>query len=97
MSADPPVVPRVDPEVERSRETAARLMEAFARKLRGNRTVRNAAERVGHAAHYMQNHSRKEIAARIESYARRKPIAALSIAAALGFVAGRALGRRIFR
>ncbi|HLI86754.1 MAG TPA: hypothetical protein VKV17_22805 [Bryobacteraceae bacterium] len=97
MSANPPAVPRVDPEVERSRETAARLLDAFARKLRRNRVVRDAAGRVGRAAHYVQAYSWKEMTAGIEKYARRNPVAAISLAGALGFVVGRALGRKIFR
>jgi ElaB/YqjD/DUF883 family membrane-anchored ribosome-binding protein len=97
MPADPPALPRVDPEVEHSRETAARLMEAFARKLYRNSVTRKAANGVERAAQYVQAHSWEEMAAGIESFARRKPLAALSIAAAVGFVVGRALGRKMFR
>lgn len=97
MAADSPVLPRVDPEVERSRETAARLMEAFARKLRRHRAMRNAANGVERAAHYVQAYSWEEVSAGIERFAMQKPVAALSIAAAVGFVVGSALGRKIFR
>jgi ElaB/YqjD/DUF883 family membrane-anchored ribosome-binding protein len=97
MPADPYALPRVDPEVEHSRETAARLMDAFARKLRRNPAMRNAANKVERAAHYVQIHSWEEMAAEVERFARRKPVAALSVAAALGFVVGRVLGRKIFR
>jgi ElaB/YqjD/DUF883 family membrane-anchored ribosome-binding protein len=97
MAADSPVLPRVDPEVERSRETAARLLEAFARKLRRHRAMQNAATGMERAAHYVQAYSWEEMAAGIERFAMQKPVAALSVAAAVGFVLGSVLGRKIFR
>ena len=97
MSAEPPALPRLNPEVERSRESAARLLDAFARKLRRIRALDNAASGVERAAHYVQSHSLKDLAAAMERFARRRPAAALSIAIAAGFVAGRALGKRAFR
>ena len=97
MQADPYALPRIDPEVEHSRETAARLMEAFARKLRRNTAMRDAVNRVERAAHYVHAYSWEEMAAGVERFARRKPMAALSVAAAVGFVAGSALGRKMFR
>jgi ElaB/YqjD/DUF883 family membrane-anchored ribosome-binding protein len=87
----------VDPEVERSRETAARLLEAFAQKLRRHRATRNAASGMERAAHYVQAYTWEEMAAGIERFAIQKPVAALSIAAAVGFVVGSVLGRKIFR
>jgi ElaB/YqjD/DUF883 family membrane-anchored ribosome-binding protein len=91
------VLPRVDPEVERSRETAARLLEAFAQKLRRHRATRNAASGMERAAHYVQAYTWEEMAAGIERFAIQKPVAALSIAAAVGFAVGSVLGRKIFR
>jgi ElaB/YqjD/DUF883 family membrane-anchored ribosome-binding protein len=97
MAADSPVLPRVDPEVERSRETAARLLETFAQKLRRHRATRNAASGMERAAHYVQAYTWEEMAAGIERFAIEKPVAALSIAAAIGFVVGSVIGRKTFR
>ncbi|MBV8729002.1 MAG: hypothetical protein JO336_04260 [Acidobacteriia bacterium] len=91
MSADPPALPRVDPEVEHSRESAARLLDAFARKLRLNWA--DSVERLRPARSPTVN----DIAAGIQNFVRNQPAAALSIGVAAGFLAGRVLARRVLR
>lgn len=81
-------------ELDQSRESAARLLDNFARKIGGNYAVRKTAHSVNRAAHYVQEHSMKDVAAELERLVRQRP--AYSIAAALlaGFLVGRALRSR---
>lgn len=81
-------------EVERSRESAARLLDSLAQKLGGSHAVRSAASGVQRAAHYVQAHSVKDVATGIERAARRRPGAAIAIAVVAGFLVGRALRSR---
>jgi ElaB/YqjD/DUF883 family membrane-anchored ribosome-binding protein len=81
-------------EVERSRESAARLLENLAQKVGGSRAVRTAASGVQRAAHYVQAHGVKDVATGIERVVRRRPAAAIAIAVAAGFLIGRALRSR---
>jgi ElaB/YqjD/DUF883 family membrane-anchored ribosome-binding protein len=90
-------------EIERQRQSSARLLDNFAAKLgavasRGGRTaggaVRYAADNVQRAAHYVQGDSLKETAREIERFIRRRPAPSLIVAAAAGFLLGRALGSR---
>ena len=93
MSADPPALPRVDPEVEHSRESAARLLDTFARKLRLNWAIADSVERL----HPPRSPTLNDIATRIQNFVRKQPAAALSIGVAAGFLAGRVLARRVLR
>jgi ElaB/YqjD/DUF883 family membrane-anchored ribosome-binding protein len=78
-------------EVERSRESAARLMENLARKLGGNRTVRKAADS---AARFVQDPRWNNMAAEIDRTVRRRPGAAILVAVVVGFVVGRLIRSR---
>src|SRR4051794_26160254 len=60
-------------EMEKSRESAARLLETLAQKIGGARAVRSAASGVQRAAHYVQAHSVKDVASGIERTVRRRP------------------------
>jgi ElaB/YqjD/DUF883 family membrane-anchored ribosome-binding protein len=74
-------------EVERSRESAARLLETLAQKIGSARAVRTAA-------HYVQTHSAQDVAFEIERAIRRSPAPAIAIAIVAGFLTGRALRSR---
>ena len=74
-------------EVERSRESAARLLESLAEKIGSARAVRTAA-------HYVQTHSVQDVAFEVERAIRRRPAPAIAIAVLAGFLAGRALRSR---
>ena len=81
-------------EVERSRESAARLMETLAQKIGSARAVRTAASGVQRAAQYVQAHSVRDVAAEVGRAMRSRPAASIAIAAAAGFIIGRALRPR---
>jgi len=81
-------------EVERSRESAARLLENLAQKVGSNRAVRTATASVQRAAHYVQAHSVKDVANGLERAVRSRPTASIAIAAVAGFLIGRALRSR---
>ncbi len=82
-------------ELDQSRETAARLMESLARKLGStNRAMRNAAGGVHKAAHYVQAHSAKDMAAELERLVRQRPAYSIAAAVVAGFLVGRALRSR---
>jgi hypothetical protein len=81
-------------EVERSRESAARLLDTLAQKVGANRAIHSAACGVQRAAHYVQGHSVKDVATGIERAARSRPGAALALAVIAGYLAGRALRSR---
>ena len=81
-------------EVEKSRESAARLLDTLAHKVGAHRAVRTAASSVQRAAHYVQAHSLKDVATELEEAARSRPVASLAIAAIAGFLIGRAIRSR---
>ena len=81
-------------EVEKSRESAARLLDTLAQKVGAHRAVQTAATSVQRAAHYVQAHSLKDMATGLEEVVRSKPAASLAIAAVAGFLVGRALRSR---
>jgi len=81
-------------EFENSPRSAANLIHQFRYRIQNNRTVKRATETVGKAAHYVHDTSPKDMAAEIEGLVRRKPVAALIVAAVAGFLIGRALRRR---
>src|SRR5262249_12262260 len=86
MSGEPPVLPRVDPEVEQSRESAARLLNALSQRLRQHRALIRAARGIGRAASHVPVRSLFT-----------KSTMGVSIAVAAGFVVGCGLGRRFYR
>jgi ElaB/YqjD/DUF883 family membrane-anchored ribosome-binding protein len=81
-------------ELEKSRESAARLMENLAKRIGASRAVRNAANGVQRAAHYVQEHGWKDVAGGIDRAVRRSPGASILIAVVAGFFVGRALRPR---
>lgn len=81
-------------EVEKSRESAARLLDSLAHKVGANRTVRRAATEVQRAARYVQAHSVKDVATEIERAVRSRPASAIAVAVVAGFFVGRALRSR---
>ena len=70
-------------EVERSRESAARLLETLAEEIGSTR-----------AARYVHTHSVQDVALEIERAVRRSPARAIAIAVVAGFLAGRVLRSR---
>jgi hypothetical protein len=81
-------------EFEKSRESAARLLDTLAHKVGANRAVRRAASEMQRAAHYVQAHSVKDVATGIERAVRGRPASAMAIAVVAGFLVGRALRSR---
>ena len=87
-----------------SRSMAADGLDAAASALHGNvtnlpggETVRNvaraAADRLGSGAEYVRTHDAKRMMADVESFVKNNPGPALAVAAAFGFLIGRALSR----
>jgi hypothetical protein len=81
-------------QVEKSRESAARLLDSLAHKVGGYQFVRTAAIEVERAAHHVPAQSLKEVAAVIDRAVRRRPASAIAIAVVAGFLVGRALRSR---
>jgi ElaB/YqjD/DUF883 family membrane-anchored ribosome-binding protein len=81
-------------EVEKSRESAARLLENLSRKIGASRAMRTAATSVQRAAHYVQAHSVRGVATGIDRAVRTRPAASIAIAVVAGFFIGRALRPR---
>src|SRR5581483_5782981 len=81
-------------EMERSRESAARLLDNLAERIGASRAVRSAATGVQRAAHYVQAHSVKDVAAGVGQAIRRQPAVAIAEAVGAGFLIGRALRSR---
>ena len=81
-------------ELEKSRESAARLLETLAEKIGAAPGMRGAAHGIGRAAQYVQAHSMREAITGIDKAARRRPGWAIAVAVALGFFVGRAVRSR---
>jgi len=81
-------------ELDKSRESAARLLETLAQKIGSARAVRTAANGVQRAAQYVQAHSVKDIATEIESAVRWRPALSIAVAVVAGFLVGRAIRSR---
>lgn len=90
--------------INESRSTAADGLDAAASALHdraadlpGGETVRNVArttaDRLGNSAEYVRTHDAKRMMADVESLVKRNPGPALAVAAALGFLLGRAFAR----
>ena len=77
-------------EVERSRESAARLLDSLSRTIGASRAVRHAAS----AAHYVQAHSVRDVATGIDRAVRKRPAASIAVAVVAGFLVGRAFRSR---
>ena len=81
-------------EVERSSESAARLLDNLAQRIGASPAVRRAASEMQRAAQYVQAHSMKDVAIEIDRAVRGRPAAAMAIAVVAGFFVGRALRSR---
>jgi ElaB/YqjD/DUF883 family membrane-anchored ribosome-binding protein len=81
-------------EFETSPRSATNLLQQFRYRLQNNRTVQRAKDSVGRAAHYVHDHSPKDMAAGLERLVRRRPGAALAVAVVAGFLIGRSIRRR---
>ena len=90
--------------IDESRSTAADGLDAAASALHdraddlpGGETVRNVArataDRLSTGADYVRSHDAKRMMADVESFVKSNPGPALAIAAAFGFLLGRALSR----
>ena len=93
MSPDE-IAPSHDPnvaqaEMERSRDSAARLMESLARKIGSARAMRDATAGIERAARYVQVHSVKDVVTGLERLVRRRPVYSIGAAVAAGFLIGR--------
>jgi ElaB/YqjD/DUF883 family membrane-anchored ribosome-binding protein len=81
-------------DLEKSRETSARLLDNLARRIRANRALSGAAGGIERAARYVRGDALGKAAAELDRMVRRRPLYSIAIAAAAGFVAGRALRSR---
>ncbi len=81
-------------ELERSRESATRLLEMLAQKIGAARAVRTAATGIERAAHYVQAHSVKDVATEIDHAVRWRPVLSIAFAVVAGFLVGRAIRPR---
>jgi ElaB/YqjD/DUF883 family membrane-anchored ribosome-binding protein len=81
-------------ELEKSRESAARLLETLARKVGAVSAVRSAKGGLHRAAHYVHAHSTEDMAAEIERLVCRRPAYSIGVAIVAGFLVGRALRPR---
>ena len=90
--------------IDESRSTAADGLDAAASALHdraedlpGGETIRNVArataDRLGSSAEYVRTHDAKRMMADVESFVKSNPGPALAVAAAFGFLLGRALSR----
>ncbi len=83
----------LESELTQSKQSSARLLDDLARKVGSNRTIRSATQGVQRAAHYVQEHSAKDIAAEMERLMRKQPVVTIAVAVAAGFLVGRAIRR----
>ena len=78
-------------------DTAAAALQDRADDLPGSETVRNAARataaRLSDSADYVRSHDAKRMRADVETFVKSNPGPALAVAAAFGFLLGRALSR----
>ena len=85
---------RMQSDLEKSREASARLLDNLARKIRMNRALRGAASGVERAAHYMRGQTVRKATLRLDRMVRLRPVYSIALAAAAGFLVGRALRSR---
>ncbi len=84
----------VQVEFEKSRESAARLMENLARKIGAVKAMRGAAGGIERAARYMYDYPVKDTVGAMNRLVRRSPVWSITLAAMAGFLVGRALRPR---
>jgi ElaB/YqjD/DUF883 family membrane-anchored ribosome-binding protein len=78
------IPPNMDAELERSRLSAKRLLDAMANKVGGSK-----------AAEYVKTHSAREMAAELAEAVEREPVYAIAAAVAAGFLIGCVLKRSL--
>jgi ElaB/YqjD/DUF883 family membrane-anchored ribosome-binding protein len=83
----------LESELNKSKQSSARLLDDLARKVGSNRTLRSATQGVQRAAHYVQEHSAKDIAVEAERLMRKQPVVTIAVAITAGFLVGRAIRR----
>lgn len=81
-------------ELEKSRESAAQLLENLAQKIGASPALRTAATGVHRAAHYVQAHTVKGAITGLERIIRKRPGYSIAAAVVAGFLVGRALRSR---
>jgi ElaB/YqjD/DUF883 family membrane-anchored ribosome-binding protein len=81
-------------ELEKSRESAAQLLETLAQKIGATPALRSAATSVHRAAHYVQAHTVKDALGGLERVVRKRPGYSIAVAVVAGFLVGRALRSR---
>ena len=84
----------LDVELEKSRASAAHLLDTLAQKLRARPVIRQATTGIGRAANYVHGGSVKSLAARLNRTVRKRPVTCILIAAAAGFLTARSLRHR---
>ncbi len=84
----------VQVEFEKSRESAARLMESLAQKIGAVKAVREAAGGIERAARYVYGYPVKDTVGAMNRLVRRRPIWSITLAVVAGFLVGRALRPR---
>jgi hypothetical protein len=81
-------------EAEKSRESAARLLETLARKVGSHRLVRDATSGIERASRKAQSLSAKDVAIGIGRAVRSRPASAMALAVVAGFLIARAIRSR---
>ncbi|HUB33978.1 MAG TPA: hypothetical protein VMA31_13140 [Bryobacteraceae bacterium] len=81
-------------ELERSRESAAQLLESLAQKIGASPALRTAATGVHRAAHYVQVHTVNDALRGLGRVVRKRPAYSIAMAVVAGFLVGRALRSR---
>ena len=89
MAVDHTALARLDPALERSRQSAARLLNRLAGKLRIKQTAREAAIGQEQAAQYAHSQPMRDVGGEIGRFLRRNPVPAISIAVVAGYLAAR--------
>lgn len=84
----------VQVEFEKSRESAARLMESLAQKIGAVKAVRGAAGGIERAARYMYGYPVRDTVGAMNRLVRRRPVWSIALAVVAGFLVGRALRPR---
>ncbi|HUB33979.1 MAG TPA: hypothetical protein VMA31_13145 [Bryobacteraceae bacterium] len=82
-------------ELEKSRESAAQLLERLAQKMGASPALHSTANRVHRAAHYVHTHTVKDALRRTERVVRKRPGYSIAAAVVAGFLAGRVLRSRL--
>jgi len=84
----------IQAELEKSRESAARLLDTLAQKIGAAPALRGAATGMHRAACYVHTHTVRELIAGMERKVRRRPAYSIGIAVVAGFVVGKLLKPR---